>query len=507
MTSAVLVLTDPGSPEASLRCQALASLICRVQAMDGQSVRQISAPADPTLAVTALAGAATVTSDNGELRYIPTRAARQLVAADGDGAWTASVASRHRKAVRRSAGALFTLPYEPDPALADPPADPLLVLITDWSPCPAACAVAVHPAHPASTGILAGERAAFTGRYCRHPLTGDLLPIWAADWVKPEFGTGAVLVNPGHDAMDLAFGRLVGLPIRFALAPRGFTGAPADWLQPPFIKSGVTVRTGQTDGLPYDQARAAYYDILAERGLAERYTDCGVGAFPVGVIGAIGAREADGQLHWDWSRRTVAAPDQPGEPVALTAARVLGAVEQAVREADLTVVAPSSQVESDVLALRLLLAEPGIRPAPRNAPDVLLVGNALPVKTQAAGEALPLALLVSAGQLDTAAVKPQQVEQCEQFIKVHQQLAGVRAAGPPATADVGRSASQIKSLLARRDPRQAFTHLYRLQKKLAKNDAVGDQDLARYLVLAYVIAGVTGPRSAQSLAQAWQHTD
>ncbi|KIZ14371.1 hypothetical protein SNA_35320 [Streptomyces natalensis ATCC 27448] len=78
-------------------------------------------------------------------------------------------------------------------------------------------------------GLPAGHTSAFTGRYCRHPLTGDLLPVWTASWVAPEFGTGAVLVNPGHDATDLAFAREVGLPVRFALLPAGREEAPEHW--------------------------------------------------------------------------------------------------------------------------------------------------------------------------------------------------------------------------------------------------------------------------------------
>jgi len=43
--------------------------------------------------------------------------------------------------------------------------------------------------------------------------------------VRPDFGSGAVLVNPAHDPADLAFGRAVGLPIRFGLAPADFDEA------------------------------------------------------------------------------------------------------------------------------------------------------------------------------------------------------------------------------------------------------------------------------------------
>src|SRR5262249_31995064 len=136
----------------------------------------------------------------------------------------------------------------------------------------AACAVAVHRHHPFARASRRAEPVHFTGRHVRHPLTGDLLPVWVADWVRPEFGTGAVLVNPAHDATDLEFARRIGLPIRFALAPEG-SDAPRSWPAPPVIRTGVAVRTGSFDGLTPGEAVNAYFGRIGEAGLGWRHTD------------------------------------------------------------------------------------------------------------------------------------------------------------------------------------------------------------------------------------------
>ncbi|TWP53796.1 class I tRNA ligase family protein [Lentzea tibetensis] len=172
--------------------------------------------------------------------------------------WGERVDAKHRKAIRRIPGAIIHFPLVGGGAVD--------TFITDWSPLPGACAIAVHPGHE-----LAGD--GFTGRFARHPLTGDLLPVWTTDWVKPDFGTGAVVVNPAHSEVDLEFAREVGLPVRFALADQPPTADPATWPAPPVIKQGVSLRTGQ----PHDEAAQRYLDELCAAGHAEPISLPGIG--------------------------------------------------------------------------------------------------------------------------------------------------------------------------------------------------------------------------------------
>ncbi|MEU3370012.1 hypothetical protein ACFYM2_04235 [Streptomyces sp. NPDC006711] len=503
-STTVLILRDPESREVNLRCDALGSYLRRMSGVEGKDVTLIEGAARSSETVTQVAEAAGLVGAEGQVRYVPTRAARDRVVADGDGAWAPALVSRHRKQARRSVGAVFQFPLEAEAQDTDTTPASLTTFVTDWTGLPSSCAIAVHPGHPLSTGLGPDEEAAFTGRFCRHPLTGDLLPIWVADWVKPEFGTGAVLINPGHNAADLEFSRKVGLPVRFSLAPEDYDGAPADWPKPPFIKSGFAFRTGATDGLPFSEAKTKYFAAVAERGLVEEYTDSGMGTFRIATIDA----EGEVDLAWDPRRRTVASRGEGGDPIAVTLSPVLRGAEQHVRSSDLTVVTPSTRVEDDLLALRLLLAEPELEPAVKSAPEVVVVSNAQLAKGVDAGvpdDVLGLALLVSASPLDTLSVKPQHIEPCERFLKAHEGLAARECvAGQDLSAETAKAAGQIKGLLGRQDLKQAFTQLYRLQKNLAKSETVGASDVSCYGVLAHVLAGVEAPHAPEELAAVWK---
>jgi leucyl-tRNA synthetase len=495
-----LPLPDPQTPLTTLRCHGLAKLLDRMAVLDGRTLAT-DHPADPAAALARIATAAGLTgpdepSEREEIRYVPSAAARERVGSGQDGTWPQSSASRHRKTLRRTPGAVFTFPLEEASAAEDA----LKVFTTDWSPTPAGCAVAVHPGHPLSDGLSAGHTSAFTGRYCRHPLTGDLLPVWTASWVAPEFGTGAVLVNPGHDATDLAFAREIGLPIRFALAPAGREEGPEHWPSPPVTDGGRAVRTGATDGLDATAAQAEYLRMAAARGLAAKHTDVGAGSFAVAVFASDGPHT----VQWDSWRRTVSETGR-GVPVRVSSSAVLAAVEPAARQADLCIVAPSSAAESELLALRLLLAEPHLGPLPQQAPDVVLVG---PVVGQADGlarEVLELAVLTGADPRETLALKAQQTETAQRFLRTHAELVeSTEETADEADTATLKAAAQIKAALRQRNIKQAFTHLYRMQKSLAKSQAPPSGALTAYEALAHVLAGLPGRRCATQLTRAWQ---
>jgi hypothetical protein len=502
----VLPIVDEKSAALASRCREFAGFLVRLHEVRGEEATLTSGATDPAAVLGAVAGVGVVTgaAETGTdapaaLRYVPSPQARERVAEEQDGTWPSSVATRQRKVVRKSPGAVFYFPLEGTPGADEAP---LEVFITDWSPSPGACALAIHAAHPLNVGCELRNGAGFTGRYCRHPLTGDLLPIWVAPWVKPEFGTGAVLVNPAHDRVDLAFGREVGMPIRFALAPEGYDGSPETWLVPPVIKTGVAFRTGVTDGLPFEEARVAYLRTLLDRGLAKTCTDYGFGAFTIAETGADGAYE----IAWDPRRATLAGAEQAGAAsLKMAISPVLAAADPRVRSSSLTVVAPSTSAEADLLALRLLLAEPGLQPGFDGAPAVHMIG---PVVGQTDGsdpDVLRLALLTAADRTETLSVKAQQLEAAQRFLAGHAAIAEVAAtADTSVTADLAGAARQVRDLLQRHDTKQAFTQLYRLQKTVAKSSALTAGDVSVYEVLAYTLTGVPVSLSGAALAAAWQ---
>ena len=54
----------------------------------------------------------------------------------------------------------------------------------------------------------------FLGRYAINPVNGERIPVWAADYVLPDYGTGAIMAVPAHDQRDLDFARMFGLPVQ-----------------------------------------------------------------------------------------------------------------------------------------------------------------------------------------------------------------------------------------------------------------------------------------------------
>ena len=59
-----------------------------------------------------------------------------------------------------------------------------------------------------------------------NPVDGELLPVWAADYVLLDYGTGAIMCVPGHDQRDLDFARAHGLPVRLVVAPEAARSCP-----------------------------------------------------------------------------------------------------------------------------------------------------------------------------------------------------------------------------------------------------------------------------------------
>jgi leucyl-tRNA synthetase len=103
----------------------------------------------------------------------------------------------------------------------------------------------------------------FLGRYAVNPVSGERLPIWAADYVLADYGTGTIMAVPAHDQRDLDFARAVGLPVRVVVD----TGAedPAR-TGVATTGNGVLVRSGPLDGLAGDAAVAAVIAQLEATG-------------------------------------------------------------------------------------------------------------------------------------------------------------------------------------------------------------------------------------------------
>ena len=101
-----------------------------------------------------------------------------------------------------------------------------------------------------------------------HPLTGDEVPLWVANFVLMSYGTGAVMAVPGHDARDWEFAKKHGLPIKQVIAPGD--GSEIDIEEAVYLERGVLVNSGDYDGLDFDGAFNAIADHFEASGRGSR---------------------------------------------------------------------------------------------------------------------------------------------------------------------------------------------------------------------------------------------
>ena len=107
-----------------------------------------------------------------------------------------------------------------------------------------------------------------TGIRAIHPITGREVPVWAANFVLMDYGTGAVMAVPGHDQRDYEFATRFGLPIEQVIEPAN--GEAIDLGTAAFTDKGKLVNSGEFDGLSSDEAFNAIADRLIAEGKGER---------------------------------------------------------------------------------------------------------------------------------------------------------------------------------------------------------------------------------------------
>jgi leucyl-tRNA synthetase len=98
----------------------------------------------------------------------------------------------------------------------------------------------------------------FTGRYAVNPFNGEKLPIWVANFVLMDYGTGAIMAVPAHDGRDFEFSRKFGLPFRVVVQPLHAEPLDAATMQGPFDEheQGTLVNSGPYNGLSPAEAIA-----------------------------------------------------------------------------------------------------------------------------------------------------------------------------------------------------------------------------------------------------------
>ncbi len=105
----------------------------------------------------------------------------------------------------------------------------------------------------------------FTGSCCVNPFTGEKIPIYVANFVLMEYGTGAVMAVPAHDQRDFEFARKYDLPVRPVIHPAGAELVAEDMTEA-FVADGVMAGSGPFSGLASAEGRARIADWLEEKG-------------------------------------------------------------------------------------------------------------------------------------------------------------------------------------------------------------------------------------------------
>ncbi len=115
---------------------------------------------------------------------------------------------------------------------------------------------------------LLEKEGVFTGSYCINPVTNEKMPIYIANFVLMEYGTGAVMAVPAHDQRDFEFASKYGLPVRVVIKPADGEG-PHEALTAAFEEDGVLLDSGPFSGMSSAEAREAITKALAEKKLGE----------------------------------------------------------------------------------------------------------------------------------------------------------------------------------------------------------------------------------------------
>ncbi len=133
----------------------------------------------------------------------------------------------------------------------------------------------------AKRGADDGEKeGVFTGAYCTNPFTGGKIPIYLANFVLMEYGTGAVMAVPAHDQRDFEFAKKYGVPVHVVIQPNGQT-INAETMTEAYVDDGVMAESGSFSGLTNSEGKekvAAYLEAQGwgKKAIRYRLRDWGV---------------------------------------------------------------------------------------------------------------------------------------------------------------------------------------------------------------------------------------
>jgi len=115
------------------------------------------------------------------------------------------------------------------------------------------------------TGENREKEGMFIGRYAINPLNGDEIPIYVANFVLMEYGTGAIMAVPAHDQRDLEFAKKYHIPVKQVIVPSQEESCRGKNLEQAYEGEGIMVNSAQFDGLSSQEAREKITQYLVEK--------------------------------------------------------------------------------------------------------------------------------------------------------------------------------------------------------------------------------------------------
>jgi leucyl-tRNA synthetase len=199
--------------------------------------------------------------------------------------WPEKVRTMQRNWIGRSEGTLVDFKLD---GLAGPAGDKIAVFTTRVDTIYGATSLQLAPEHPLVTDLIANDpgllakvedlmteqsrakeagdigaiekHGVFTERYALNPFNGERVPIWVANYVLLDYGTGAIMSVPAHDERDYEFAKKYDLDIRIVILPRregdAPDGAPNEPVLPFVETNSLLINSGEYSGLPSDEAIA-----------------------------------------------------------------------------------------------------------------------------------------------------------------------------------------------------------------------------------------------------------
>jgi len=207
--------------------------------------------------------------------------------------WPEKVRTMQRNWIGRSEGALVDFKFD---GVAGPAGDKISVFTTRIDTIYGATSLQLAPEHPIVTDLIANDPAllakvedlivqqnrakeegnigaiekhgVFSERYALNPFNGEKVPIWVANYVLLDYGTGAIMSVPAHDERDYEFAKKYGLDIKIVILPRregdAPDGSPNEPILPFVETNSLLINSGEYNGLPSEEAIAKMSDFAEE---------------------------------------------------------------------------------------------------------------------------------------------------------------------------------------------------------------------------------------------------